>query len=314
MESSKPKIAVIVPTIREACFEQFFDAWMKLFIKHDVELFKVADGFIPEVYICNDFVKGVWELNWSRSDCQEADLFSDHNPACRNLGFYAAAVCSPKFDVFITLDDDCFPPKGKDPLQEHLNALDRRWPTSWFSTTNHTDYTRGFPYSIRSESECVVSHGLWTGNLDYDAPTQLFSMNPWGDIQEEPMYRGPIPKGVWYPHCGMNVAFKREILPFYYHCPVENFPGCERFDDIWMGMELKKAVDNYMPGKCIVSGCSTVHHIRASDPFQNLAKEAVGIKINETLWKDQIDEEYEEFFQTYRDKRRRYEDLLKPLV
>lgn len=325
-----PSIAVVVPTIRESSFSSFIDGWFDLFVKHDVKVVKVTDGDDPQINSARakQFFEArglkadlcsVSDLRRSelRSDLQ--DLFSDHNPACRNLGFYWAATRGVShFDVFLTLDDDCLPIEGTDPIQEHLDALARRWPLSWFSTTDSFAYMRGMPYGVRSEAEAIVSHGLWANNPDWDAPTELqerslSQQHPEFEIATQHWYTGPIPKGVLYPHCGMHVALKREALPFYFHCPVEKFAGAERFDDIWMGLYLKKAVDA-MPGKCIVSGCSVINHTRASDPFRNLAKEAIGIPINESLWRGEIEEQYKPFFDAYHAKRERYEQLLKPLV
>lgn len=334
MVTSNPNIAVIVPTIREQHFSDFIDAWFDIFQKHDVDVFKVADGDDPSVYrvrasLCTDErvlksgLSSTPALKRSELKPTVADLFSDHNPACRNLGFYAAGSRPVKYDAFITFDDDCLPHRFEDggvfdAIEHHLGALNRRWPLSWMSSTNCEAFMRGMPYSIRGESEAVVSHGLWTGVPDFDAPTELLhrseqTQNVAADIYPENWYAGPIPRGVFYPHCGMNVAFKREVLPWYYHCPVEDFVGAERFDDIWFGIELKKQIDD-MPDKCIVSGMSFVHHSRASDPFKNLAKEAVGLQINETLWKGEIQDEYKPFFEGYQAKRESYAALLKPFV
>lgn len=328
MEASKPKIAVVVPTIRPEHFRTFLYAWYPLFKTHCADLFVVRDGDDPEVlhlsvgpsvaYDC--YQQFLLDSGSKRSSLpeDEQELFSDHNPACRNLGFYVAASSMTKFDMFLTLDDDCLPIAKTDPIADHIEALGRRWPLSWMSTTDHKLYMRGFPYGVRAEAEAIVSHGLWSNNPDFDAPSEL----TYGDVLRRNnlrlevgnhWFKGPIPRGVFAPICGMHVAFKREALPHYYHCPVESFPGAERFDDIWMGLNLKKQIDA-MPGKCIVSGCAVVEHTRASNPFVNLEREAVGIKINETLWKGEVDAQYEPFFTMYHDRRERYAELLKPLV
>jgi reversibly glycosylated polypeptide / UDP-arabinopyranose mutase len=324
--SNKPNIAVIVPTIREDRFKQFLDCWFPLFKKHDVLFVVVWDGDDPSAMstragkygLAYNFHSSLYSTNSLRRgelSIANQELFSDHNPACRNLGFFSAAR-DPDVNVFMTFDDDCLP--IGDPIEAHLHALSRRWPMSWFGTADHGYYMRGFPYAIRGECEAVVSHGLWHNNPDFDAPSELQAvalkaMNRTSENREEGWYVGPIPRGVFYPHCGMNVAFTREMLPYYYHCPVEDFPGAERFDDIWMGIELKKAIDK-MENKCVVSGVARVEHTRASNPFTNLAKEAVGIHVNETLWKGDIDKQYQPFFDLYRERRERYEQLLKALV
>lgn len=327
MLEHKPKIAVVVPTIREAHFSEFVDKWFDLFVKHKVTLVKVTDGDDPMVHAAAVDMHTVRSLkaalvsspNLLRSELSRdiAELFSDHNPACRNLGFYWVAARKNPFDVIVTLDDDCAPIEHTDPIHSHLIALSRRWPLSWFSTTDHVNYMRGMPYGVRSECEAVVSHGLWINNADFDSPSDIREQTldkiwPNRSTSASRWYCGPVPRGVFYPHCGMHVAFKREVLPYYYHCPVETFPGAERFDDIWMGIELKKAIDA-MPGKCIVSGCVFIEHTRASNPFKNLAREAVGIEINETLWKSEIDDQYKTFFDSYQRRRIAYEQLLKTI-
>ncbi len=323
------KIAVIVPTIRSKHFEHFVEAWFEQFCEHDVWLVKVQDGDDPTATVANvaghaSYLGVLGTLSASgaplrRSDLSlsEQELFSDHNPACRNLGFlHALRRVQP--DVFISLDDDCLPLPRKhehDAILAHREALERKWPLSWFSLTDNFNYMRGFPYGIRAEASAIVSHGLWSKNPDYDAPTDLLrsaraAVDPRFGVHPDPSwYAGPIPRGVFAPICGMHLAFTREALPYVYHCPVDSFPGCERFDDIWMGIELKKAVDK-MQNKCIVSGYAYVEHTRASDPFKNLEKEALGIRINETLWKGEVEEQHQPFMDLWREKRDRYAELV----
>ena len=59
--------------------------------------------------------------------------------------------------------------------------------------------------------------------------------------------------------------------------------GYDRFDDIWAGIFAKKIMDHL--GYGVVNGSPFVEHRKASDPFKNLQKEAIGIETNEILWK-----------------------------
>ena len=86
----------------------------------------------------------------------------------------------------------------------------------------------------------------------------------------------------------MNVAFSRKITPLMYMLLMGydyklNYFGFERFDDIWAGIIAKKVMDHL--GLGVISGSPILEHQKASNPFDNLKKEAVGIKYNEFFWK-----------------------------
>lgn len=218
-----------------------------------------------------------------------ADCITNHNGGVRNLGFAYVAKYLPEVETIITLDDDVIP--MGDPIQDHLDALECRVPTSWMSTCS--EYTRGFPYSIREESEVVLSHGVWDGVADWDAPTQLVL----GEQREVQFYRGPIPRGVLFPMCIMNVAFKRCMLPYMYQAPASPELNVGRMDDIFCGILAKREIDRR--DWAAVTGMSVVFHTRASNVFKNLQKEALGIELNETFWQG---DESHPYFAQYRAK------------
>lgn len=241
------------------------------------------------------------------------DLFCRMTDACRNIGFvYAAKFLNP--DVVITMDDDVEPLTGieqyispgirlektvadHDPIQAHLDALSRKVPISWMNTAHDTDlYLRGVPYGVRDESPVMLSHGVWVGTPDFDGETQLQLESQkeregnWnrqaGVPHSLPYYVGPVPKGVLFPLCGMNVAVKKEALPYFYFAPMgpdSGVEGLNRFADIWMGIFLKRKFDEL--GWACVTGYSTVHHTRASDARKNFEQERLGREWNEWLWK-----------------------------
>lgn len=274
---SKQDIFVVVPTIREDKLQNFLKKWIPLFKKHCVRLIVVKDGEIPEyIEIPSDEERKVPEVMGD-----DYKLVSNFNASIRNAGFYLIAKehCLNDDDIIITLDDDTEP--IGDPIQDHVDALNQKKPISWLSTTivhDTRDYMRGFPYAVREEAEVVLSHGVWHGVPDRDALSQLVS----GERRPVEFYKGPIPKGVFFPFCGMNVAFKAKALPYVYYAPVGDFQGCERFDDIWGGIEFKKDFD--AKNWAIVTGYAQVKHDRASDPFKNLSHEYIGLKYNEELW------------------------------
>lgn len=292
-------IACVVPTIRPQQHATFMEAWAPLFDRRQVTVLTVWDGDVPTVEDANH--PGV------RFDAEhilgaDADLIYHRSDVCRNLGFAYIAAAEYLRDVthILTLDDDCFP-RG-DTIADHLAALDRCVPISWLSSSPDA-YTRGFPYGVRSEAPVMVSHGVWYGNADWDARTQLENNN----APLESFYRGPIPRGALFPFCGMNVMIRRSILPLFYFAPMGprvDFDGqiWDRFGDIWLGVCLKRDLDHRE--LAMVSGYAAVEHTRASDVHVNLRKEATGLAINERFWEEGVG--VHPYFRMYRDLRNRW--------
>lgn len=279
-------IAVVVPTIRQACFDEFLLAWRDLFTKHDVNLIAIRDGDDPECV----------NMGVRLSDFPELKgLVFNKNDGVRNFGFYLVSHI-PECDVIITLDDDTKP--DGDTIADHLAALNTRVPLHWMSTAS--EYVRGIPYGIRDEAEVVLSHGVWRGVADWDAPTQLIHGNRPVDF-----YKGAIPSGVFYPMCGMNIAFKRKMLPYMYYAPMGPEVGIDRFADIWCGIESKKVID--ANGWAVVTGKASVCHNRASSVWKNLQKEAKGLELNEHYDED-------DYFKLYKEKREAWQNLIQKLL
>lgn len=257
------RLAVVVPTIREEKLKEFLLAWEYLFTKHNVNLYIVRDGKNPTVN----------GLNIKEVMGKYSDLIYNFNDGVRNLGF--AQAYKDGADIIISLDDDTLP-EG-DTIQDHINILNTRQPISFMNSVDDV-YMRGFPYFAREEAPVMFSHGVWNGVYDFDASTQLLMGTP------QPRHRKmPVPKGVLMPICVMNVAFKREVLPYYYQAPM--FGDINRFADIYSGWEVKKAIDNN--NWAMVTGYAKVNHNRASNPFTNLVKEAKGVGMNEEYGKDE---------------------------
>jgi reversibly glycosylated polypeptide/UDP-arabinopyranose mutase len=279
-------IAVVIPTIRmKESMPTFMEAWQPLFDKHNVELIIVDDTENKPFILHNNE-----RINL------ESELVSNKCAGVRQLGFLYIAQSLPDVKYIITLDDDETP--IGDPIQDHINALNCEAPISWISTAS--DYMRGFPYGVRTEAPVMMSHGVWEGNYDWDAPSQLLKSDKKVDF-----YRGVIPKGIFAPICGMNLAFRREALPYVYFAPVGQYKGAERFDDIWMGLEVIK--DFAKLEWAIVTGYAKVQHLRASNVFNSLEHEAVGIKMNEVYWQGEYDDWYKDFI----NKREQWFNLIK---
>lgn len=271
---STAKIAVVVPTVagREECYDEFVRAWQPLFEMHEVEFITVYDGEEP-------MVRG---KSWKEVMGKYVGCLSNFNGGIRNLGFAYVAKYLPKIEIIITLDDDTRP--VGDTIFDHLQVLSQRVPISWMSTAS--EYMRGFPYGMRKEAEVVLSHGVWDNVADWDAPTQLVL----GAHRPVTFPKMPIPKGVYYPMCGMNIAFKRKMLPHMYQAPFWLEQGFGRLDDILCGIYSKKEIDK--EGWAAVTGYARVFHERASNVYKNLKLEAASIELFEAVANGDESHEY----------------------
>lgn len=284
-------IAVIVPTIRPESMRTFMEAWQPLFDKHKVRLIIVNDGEVPTID------GGFSPINLMGS---YANAITNFNGGVRNLGFAYVAKCLPDVEYIITLDDDEIP--IGDPIQDHVDALNMRVPISWMSTAS--EYMRGFPYGVREEAEVVLSHGIWEGVADWDAPTQLVK----GSHREVTFPKMPIPKGIYFPMCIMNVAFKRKMLPWMFQAPPAPKMNIGRADDIFCGILAKREIDKQ--GWAAVTGFARVRHERASNVYANLNVEAKTIELMESFWQG---DESHEYFKLYRKKLALWQQFLKTI-
>ena len=75
-------IAIVVPTCRKDCWENFKKNWDSLFRKHDVYFVTVFDGDEPYVE-WEGIKKNVREIMGEKYE----DLIYNHNDGVRNLGF-----------------------------------------------------------------------------------------------------------------------------------------------------------------------------------------------------------------------------------
>ena len=278
-----PTIAVIVPTIRPELFEnEFLPKWQELFYTHGVELFVVNDGDDPMViYPTYKKREDLWRV-MSTKNKEFQDVFYNRTDAIRNFGFITAYQYSNP-DIYISLDDDVSPLPGSDPIQEHIDAFRETYTLDWVNT--HSYYRmRGLPYKLKEYCP-LLSHGVWRGVPDFDAITQLQYPN----IRDLSFPLNSIPKNTFFPVCAMNMAFRKELLPWAYQAPMgirtleETGRLYDRFADIWAGVTMKFAIDNLFDNACAVTGYSVIYHERASDVFVNLRKEAAGMELNEKI-------------------------------
>jgi reversibly glycosylated polypeptide/UDP-arabinopyranose mutase len=281
---SRSAFAIVVPTIRENSILEFLDRWQYEFAECRVIVVEdnpVRSFRLPawiEHYAWQDIDNALRTDSWiipRRSDC------------IRSFGFYLAYWGSHNY--VLTLDDDCYPEADYSQafLVQMRSALDTRWINDrWWNTLGSGIFPRGYPYDIRGSSfDTVIHHGLWSNVPDLDALTQAklpeLRISPANEVSR-------VPTGRFFPMCGMNLAFRREMIPALYFLlmgrdRLGNSWPYDRFGDIWAGLFAKRIADHL--GYSVSSGAPSVHHSRASDTAVNLRKETPGYPINELLWK-----------------------------
>jgi hypothetical protein len=278
------KVFLIVPTIRNLTF---LKSWKKQFAQCHIII--VEDNYRKSITtddlnftsvthlthkdIENDFGKNSW-------------IFSRKNAGIRCYGFWKAYQAGA--DVIITLDDDCYPAE-ENFVEKHLDNLEQKMPAVWQPTYPNPKwmYTRGFPYKNRNKYPVKISHGLWSGALDLDAKTEIKLPKVLSEKSYSPFTQF-IPFNYFYPMCGMNLAFKREVIPLMFFPMMGLDPkgkswGFDRYDDIWAGLFSKKVMDHLNLG--VINGSPFVNHKKASITKHNHIKELNGMKVNEYLWK-----------------------------
>lgn len=266
--------ALVIPSVREHQLHQFLDAWRphrfwdRLIVVEDnsSHTFKLNDPDL--VHLCwHDFGP---RLNSAQS------IISRRDSAVRSFGFLTAWDLGA--EVIFTLDDDTRPIAGVDHGALHLRALQAspRWVESIPGMR-----TRGLPYQNRGTLDSVVCNmGTWSGVPDLDAVGSLALGCP-TDFAA-PRGSRVLAQRQYAPVCGMNLAFRREFTPLAYFGLQGHGQPYSRFDDIWFGVWAKRICDHL--GWSIAVGDPPVRHLRASDPFVNLMKEAPGIVMNESFW------------------------------
>lgn len=269
--------ALVIPSNRADQLDEFFAAW---------EASGQADWDV--VILSEDSEtrrmqpRCPWPLHhFAHDDMDErlgddAWIISKGDSARRCFGFLIA--CELGAEWILTLDDDCRPWPATGPIcAAHLAAMrfTQCQPTAGMRT-------RGLPYRNLGEIQSLLNMGLWCNVADVDGPAGLLSQPfftpPTGRQLAHPRAR--------YPLCGMNLFFRADLTPALYFPLMGRGQPFRRFDDIWCGWIFQKLAEHLsIPWSF---GEPWIEHVRASDPFANLIKEAPGITANETLWQ-QVD-------------------------
>lgn len=287
-----PKVGLVVPTIREECIKRFFYEWRVEFDAcPNLRTFVVEDN--PEKSF-NIGRSNVGHYSWKEIDGELGErgwIIPRRTDCVRSFGYYKA--WKDGVDILITLDDDCYPAHSTPYLiQTFVDILSGVAGSAWFNTlagrvTNYNNlYPRGFPYTERWRA-VALCHGLWKHVPDFDGKTQNLMPNVRVNIVDTEA--SPVPSGVFFPMCGMNVGVRRELIPAFYFLLMGQDRygrqwGVHRFGDIWAGLFLKKIIDHL--GLAVVSGQPVIHHDRASNALKNMELESAGIELNETLYKN----------------------------
>ncbi|MEM4218179.1 MAG: hypothetical protein QXZ09_09165 [Candidatus Methanomethylicaceae archaeon] len=269
------KVVVVVPTIREECIKAFLEAWHPhlegctiLIIEDNPERSFQVKGSNVLHFAWAEIDRDLGEKAWivpRRTDC------------IRSYGFLKAWHLGA--DVIISLDDDCYPACAGF-VQSHLQKLCSMHVSDAWCSTLKGILPRGMPYLKRTrEGKVVLNHGLWVGIPDYDAVTQL-ALTRFSAPHE--IHEQVIPRGLFFPMCGMNIAFRRELTPAMYFLLMGRDWPFDRFGDIWCGILAKRICDHL--GYIVTSGHPLVEHKRASNVWANLRKEVAGYEANEEFW------------------------------
>lgn len=273
------KAALVVASNRVDALVPFFEKWQRELGGITTHLVldqpRILDeSFGPDVimYSWQEIENDLGEQSW---------VIPRKTSAIKSYGIYRAWQTG--VDMIVVLDDDCFPETPRF-FEAHWENLHRIVHPNWHSTlpVPPNQYPRGYPYGIRAELRPVaLSHGLWTENVDVDAVTAI--QRPQATY-ELPGATEVVPEGMFFPMCGMNVAFRASIAPLMYFGLQGQGYAYDRYDDIWCGIIAKHCLDRL--GMAVTSGLPYIRHSKASNPFTNLRREEKAMRVNETLWKD----------------------------
>lgn len=273
--------AVVVASNRPEYLELFLEKWSTELRK--VKVYVILD--LPEKRDFNFHGLDVSLFCWADIDADLGEVswvIPRYTSGIKSYGILKAWQNGA--GMIACLDDDCFPDTPRY-IERHWENLKRNVHPDWHSTLDvpPNRYPRGFPYEIRGKFRTVgISHGLWSNIPDYDAVTASRYGKDRTALYDPPRVE-VVPVDNFFPMCGMNVAFRREIAPvMYFGLQGKEYPY-DRFDDIWCGLFAKKILDHL--GYSVTNGGPYIRHERASEVSKNLVKEQPGMAVNERLWK-----------------------------
>lgn len=191
--------------------------------------------------------------------------------ARRIIGDLFAWLCGA--DIIIRLDDDNFPQQGVDFFRSHMIVNNQfralpsimNNPSGWFNimdklicgpdlSTDMKMFPRGFPFEVRPNynpvltnikgpgtmGRVMINQGLWLGNPDLDAVTNLVFHNPRAIkiVSKNNSIQAAMDIGCWCPINSQNTAIHAALLPASFMSP-----DLGRFDDIMCGYIQRTVMD-----------------------------------------------------------------------
>ena len=272
---------IVVPTIRESSIVKFLKEWdfpercvVMVVEDNPTKQFNLPQTRCQTRHLCH--------LDIDEDLGENSRVIPRKTDCVRSYGFLKA--WSDKAEFVITLDDDCYPlggMSGEEFISEHRDALNNPvrnncWVSSIYGVT-----PRGVPYAnLEKDGTVLINHGLWEGVPDLDAITQIGYERI--GVPDVSLIDKVIPRGMFYPMCGMNVSFHTHAAPMMYFLLMGKEHGRDRWGDIWCGVFSKKICDHL--GYFVKSGGPYIYHSRASNMWANLEKESTGYFDNEILW------------------------------
>ncbi|MFC2048067.1 hypothetical protein ACFLSK_01390 [Chloroflexota bacterium] len=219
----------------------------------------------------------------------------------RNIGYLIAVERGA--EIIISLDDDNYVGNedylaghqivGTSPVLKTVESSNH-----WFNICSmletepqRTIYPRGFPYSRRwkddahfatSSARVAINAGLWLGNPDVDAVTNLHEPVKTVSMTSEQIM---LARGTFAPINTQNTAFHCDVLPcFYYIIMGAQIDGytIDRYGDIWAGLFAKKVIDQVGDG--VTFGHPVADHRRnIHDLFKDLQNELWGMILTDKV-------------------------------
>ncbi|KAK1270718.1 putative UDP-arabinopyranose mutase 5 [Acorus gramineus] len=266
----------------------FMEEWRRIFSRFHLIVVKDPDleenlqippGFDYHVYTKSD-------MDQILGSTTTAISFSGHS--CRYFGYL---VSRKKY--IVSVDDDCIPARDDqghliDPVAQHISNLIHPATPFFFNTLydpyrNGSDFVRGYPFSLRSGVNCVLSCGLWLNLADYDAPTQAVKPDERNHRYIDAVLT--VPARAMMPVSGINIGFNREVMgPALF--PGLRFSGegkirWETMEDIWCGMCAKVVCDHL--GLGVKSGLPYVWRGDSGDALESVKREWEGVKLMEEV-------------------------------
>ncbi len=229
--------------------------------------------------------KEIFEKSW---------IFNRHTK--RNFGF--AYAYEQNYDAIISLDDDCFPTNEKY-FQEHIERISGSSDDFFnmlqlFSNIPKNVFdqgARGHVKEIEKKYPVVINQGLWHGDLDLWASTISHTLKSDNGKIPPPISTESlvtqdfvIPKSQLTTVCGMNISFKKEVIPaFAWSYQEPEGDNLSRYDDIWCGVFIKVILDK-LEKRMSAGHPVIVHDKGARDITTDLTWEKNGEAINNFLW------------------------------